>query len=134
MNLAALQAEHFRDVIEPHAVGVAVDEEHRRFGGLELVGAEVVRFRSRRDDVLDEIREVVRRRAQFLVLGFDGRAFEGFRREFRESVGRFLDPAVAAERGRNADDLAHFFRMADRTLHRDAAAHAVADEVRASGS
>ena len=82
MNLAALQAEHFRDVLEPHAVGIAVDEKHRRLGGLELVGAEVVRFRSRREDVLDEIREFVRRRAQFLVFGFDGRAFECFRREF----------------------------------------------------
>ena len=88
-------------------------------------------LRSRRDDVLDEIREFVRRRAQFLVLGFDGRAFERFRSEVRECVERFLDPAVVAEHGRNADDLAHFFRMADRTLHRDAAAQAVADDVRA---
>jgi hypothetical protein len=83
---------------------------------------------------LDELRKVVRRRAQLLVLGFDGRAFEGFRREFRERVERFLDHAVAAERGRNDDHLSHFVRMADRTLHRHAAAHAVADEVRASGS
>ena len=35
---------HFRDVLEPDAVGVAVDEEHRRRGGLELVGAEVERL------------------------------------------------------------------------------------------
>ena len=31
----------------------------------------------------------------------------------------------------DADNLSHFFRMADRTLHRDPAAHAVTDEVRA---
>ncbi len=36
-----------------------------------------------------------------------------------------------AEHGRNADNLTHFFRMADRTLHRAAAAHAVTDAVRA---
>ncbi len=84
-------------MIEPHAVGVAVDEEHRRFGGLELVGAEVVRLQIDRDDALDEVREFVRRRAQPLVVGFDGRAFEGFGREFRECVQPFLDPAVLAE-------------------------------------
>ena len=101
MDLAALQAEHFRDVLEPHAVGVAVDEEHRRFGGLELVGAEVERFQSHRDHALDEVRELVRRRAQFLVLDFDGRAFERFGREFRDRVEPFLDEAVVAEPGRN---------------------------------
>jgi hypothetical protein len=35
-----------------------VDEEHRRFGGFEFVGAEVVRFQSRRFDVIDKIREL----------------------------------------------------------------------------
>ena len=33
-----LKAEHFRDVLEPNAVGIAVDEKHRRLCGLELVG------------------------------------------------------------------------------------------------
>ena len=88
-------------------------------------------FKCHRDDALDEIREFVWRRAQCLVFGFDGRAFECFRRELRERVECFLHQAVVAEHGRNADDLSHFFRMADRTLHRDAAAHAVTDEVRA---
>ena len=60
VDLAALQAKHFRDVLEPHAIRVAVDEEHRRFGGLKLVGAEVVPFRSCGEDPLDEIRKVVR--------------------------------------------------------------------------
>ena len=85
-NLAALQAEHFGDVVEPYAVCIAMDEKHRRLGGLELIGTEVVRFGFRREEVLDEIREFVRRRAQLLVFGFDGRAFECFRREFRDSV------------------------------------------------
>ena len=53
---------------------------------------------------------------------------------FGISVERFLDHAVAAERGRNDDHLPHLVRMADRTLHRHAAAHAVADEVRLAGS
>ena len=79
---------------------------------------------------LTKLRKVVRRRAQLLVLGFNGRAFEDVRREFRDSFERFLDHAVAAERGRNDDRLSHFVRMADRTLHRHASAHAVADEVR----
>ena len=131
MDLAALQAEHFRDVIEPHAVGIAVDEKHRRLGGLELVGAEVVRLQIDRDDALDEVREFVRRRAEFFVVGFDGRAFERFGGELREYVQRFLDPAVLAEHGRNADDLAHLVRMADRAIHRHAAAQAVADDIRA---
>src|SRR5438105_1084701 len=130
VDLAALQAKHFRDVLEPHAISVAVDEKHRRLGGLKLVGAEVVPFRSRGEDPLDEIRKVVWSRAQLLVLGFDGRAFEGVRREFRESVERFLYHTVTAERGRNDDRLSHFVRMADRTLHRHGAAHAIADEVR----
>ena len=63
MDLAALQAVHFRDVIEPHAVGIAVDEKHRRFGSLEFIGAKVVWSQSRRFDVIDKIREFVRRRA-----------------------------------------------------------------------
>ena len=49
---------------------------------------------------------------------------------FGNASSRFLDHAVAAERGRNDDHLPHLVRMADRTLHRHAAAHAVADEVR----
>jgi hypothetical protein len=40
-----------------------------------LVGADVVPVRSRGDDPLNELRKVVRRRAQLLVFGFDGRAF-----------------------------------------------------------
>src|SRR6266404_546745 len=63
----------------------------------ELFGAEVMSFGSRGEDPLDELRKLVRRRAQLLVLDFDGRAFEGVRREFREQVERFLDHAVAAE-------------------------------------
>src|SRR5712691_1485906 len=98
---------------------------------MKNIGAEVVPFRSRGEDPLDEIRKVVRSRAQLLVLGFDGRAFEGVRREFRERVARFLDHAVTAEPGRNDDHLSHFVRMADRTLHCHGAAHAVTDEVRA---
>ena len=48
-------------------------------------------FEIDREDALDEVREFVRRRAELFVLGFDGRAFEGFRREFRERVEPFLD-------------------------------------------
>jgi hypothetical protein len=80
--------------------------------------------------VLDEVREFVRFRTQFLILGFDGRSFEGFRREFGECVSTFLDPAVATDHGRNADNLSRLFRMADRTLHRDSAAEAVTDDIR----
>jgi hypothetical protein len=32
--------------MDSNAVGIAVDEKHRRFDGLELVGAEVERFHS----------------------------------------------------------------------------------------
>ena len=46
------------------------------------------------------------------------------------SFASLTQPSLA-ERGRNADDLTHFFRMADRTLHRHAAAQAVTDDVRA---
>src|SRR5437660_1440976 len=130
VDLAALQAEHLRDMFEPYAIGVAVDEEHRRRGGLELVSAEVVPTRSRGKEPLDELRKVVRGRAQLLVFDFDGGAFEGIRREFREQVERFLDHAVSSEHRRNDDHLSHFVRMADRTLHRYGAAHAVADEIR----
>src|SRR5207302_8670454 len=130
VDLAAPQAEHLRDMFEPYAIGVAVDEEHRRRGGLELVSAEVVPTRSRGKEPLDEIRKVVRSRAQLLVFDFDGGAFEGIRREFREHVERFLDHAVTAKRGRYDDHLSYFVRMADRTVHRHAAAHAIADEVR----
>ena len=99
MNLAALQAEHFRDVLEPYAVGVAVDEEHGRFGGPEFVGAEVERCRSHRFDVNYKIGEFVGRRAQFLVFDFDGRVFERFGRQLRERVEPFLDQAILAEPG-----------------------------------
>ena len=57
-DLPALQPEHLRDVREAHAVGVAVDEEHRRFRGAELVGAEVVRFEVHRDRAPDELRNL----------------------------------------------------------------------------
>jgi hypothetical protein len=73
-------------LIEPDAVGVAVAEEHRHFGGLELLGPEIVRFRLGRDDAFDEIRKFLGRRAQFLVLGFDGVVFECSRRELRERI------------------------------------------------
>ena len=63
MDLAALQPEHFRDLIEQYTVGVAEDEKHRRFGGFEFVGAEVVWSQSHRFDVIEKIREFVRRRA-----------------------------------------------------------------------
>ena len=72
MNFVALQAEHFLDVLEPHAIRISVDKEHRRLSGLELVRAEVVRLQIDRDDPLDEIREFVGRRTQLLVFGFDG--------------------------------------------------------------
>lgn len=122
VDLAALQAKRFRDVIEPHAVGIAVNEKHRRFGGLELVGAEVVRLQIDRDDALDEARKFVRRRAESFVVGFDRRAFECFGGEVRECVQPFFCPTVLAEHGRNADDLAHLVRMADRAIQRHAAA------------
>jgi hypothetical protein len=66
------KTEHFRDVLQPYAVGIAVDEKHRRSAGLELVGTEIVRFQIHRDDALDKTREFVWRRAQFLVFGFEG--------------------------------------------------------------
>ena len=43
----------------------------------------------------------------------------------------FFDPAVVAEHCRNADDLAHLVRMADRAIQSHAAAQAVTDDVRA---
>lgn len=124
------QAIHFCDVLEPDAVGVAVDEEHGRGGGLQLVGVEVLPFGSHGERTLDELRKLVRRRAQLLELGFDGRAFEIIRRDLRDALRRFLDHAVQAERGRNDDDPPHLVGMADRTPHRHASAHAVAEEVR----
>jgi hypothetical protein len=83
VNLATFQAKHFRNMFESHAISVAVDEKHRRLGGLELIGTEVVRFRFRREEVLDEIRKFVGRRTQLFVFDFNGRAFEVLRREFR---------------------------------------------------
>ena len=85
VDLATLKAKHLRDVREPYAVSVAVDEKHGRRGGLELVGSEVVPFRGRGGESLDELRKVVRSRTQLLVLDFDGRAFEIVRREIRDS-------------------------------------------------
>jgi len=122
VDLAALQAKRFRDVIEPHAVCIAVDEKHRRLGGLELVGAEIVRLQIDREDALDEVREFVGRRAKSFVVGFDGRAFERFGGEVRECVQRLFGPAILAEHGRNTDDLAHLVRMADRAIQRNTAA------------
>src|SRR5262245_3722367 len=104
MNLATLEAVHLRDVLKPYAISVAVDEEHRRRGSLELIGADVVPFRSRGEEPLDEVRKLVWSRAQLLVFGFDGRAFEVVRREFRDRVERFLDHAVTAEIGRNRSE------------------------------
>jgi hypothetical protein len=108
-----------------------VDEEHRRSARLEFVGAEIVRFEIHRDDTFDKSPELVWRRAQFLVVGFDRPAFECFGRELGVRVEHFLDPAVVAEHSRSAHDLAHLFPMANRTLQCDAAAHAVPDEIRA---
>ena len=49
------------------------------------------------------------------------------------SLGIASAPSLTQPSWRNTaettDNLAHFFRMADRTLHRDAAAHAVTDQV-----
>lgn len=44
---------------EPHAVSVAVDEKLGSRGGLKLVGSEVLLFRGRGDDSLDEVRRNV---------------------------------------------------------------------------
>lgn len=129
MDLAALQGKRFRDVIEPHAVGIAVDEKHRRLSGLELVGAKVVRPQIDREDALDEVREFVGRRAKSFVVGFDERAFERFGGEVGECVQPFFCPAILAEHDRNTDDLAHLVRMADRAIQRDTAAEAVADDI-----
>src|SRR5258708_8483234 len=70
VDLAALQAEHLRDMFEPYDIAVTVDEEHRCRGGLELVSAEVVPTRSRGKERLDDLRKVVRGRAQLLVFYF----------------------------------------------------------------
>src|SRR5436190_13538329 len=113
MDLATLKAKRFGDVIEPHAVGIAVDEKYGRFGGLELVGSEVVRLQIDREDALDEVREFVGRRAERFVVGFERRAFERFGGQERECVQPFFGPAVLAEYSRNTDDLAHLVRMAD---------------------
>ena len=99
MQVATLEPVHFRDVLKPHAIGIAVDEKHRRFRRFEPIGAEVVRSRSHRFDVIYKIGEFVRRRAQFLVVDFDGRAFEQFGRQLRERVEPFLDEAILAEPG-----------------------------------
>ena len=37
--------------------------------------------------------------------------------------------SVVAEEGRNADKLPHLLRMADGDLHRDAATHAVTEQI-----
>ena len=94
----AFQAEHLRDVVKSDAIGIAVDEEHRRFRGLECFRAKVARLEVDRNHALDEVREFVRRRANSLVVGFDGRTLEGFGRHLREYVEGFLalpDPAPA---------------------------------------
>jgi len=57
VQISAFEAVHFSDVVEPHAVGIAVYEEHRRFGGSELFGAEVVWFHGRRFEVVEKIGE-----------------------------------------------------------------------------
>src|ERR1700761_1527065 len=102
-----------------------MNEKHRRGSGLQPVRSKIVSFRSRGDDSLDESRKVVRGWAQPFVLGLYGRAFEIVGGELRDSIARFRDHAVAAKRGRNDDGLSHVVRMANRTLHRDSAAHAV---------
>ena len=99
VQIAPLEAIHFRDVVESHAVSVAVDEEERSFGGLEFVGAEIVRPHGRRFDVIEKIQEAAGHRIKFLPFGFGGRAFENLRRKIGPRVVRFLDPSFAADRG-----------------------------------
>ena len=84
MNLIALEAKHFSDVVQSDAVGIAVYEKKWRLGGLESVGPEIVWLQLNRNDALDEVRELVGRRTELLVFGLDGRAFEGVGRQFRE--------------------------------------------------
>jgi hypothetical protein len=48
-------------------------DKHGRRGGFTLVGSEVVPFRGRGEDALDEARKGIRRRAQLLARGFNGR-------------------------------------------------------------
>jgi hypothetical protein len=49
--------------------------------------------------------------------------------QLQKNVERFLDPAVVAENRRNTDNFAYFFTMANGDLHRDAAAHAVTEQI-----
>jgi len=42
MNLIAFEAKHFSNVVQSDAVGIAMYEEKRGLGGLELSGAEIV--------------------------------------------------------------------------------------------
>ena len=129
MDLIALKAEHFSDVVQSDAVGIAVYEKKRGLGGLEFIGSEIVWLQIHHDDALNEVRKLVGSGTEFFVFGLDGRAFEGVGRQFRKRVERFFDQAVEAEYGRNTDNFAHFFRMADGDLHRDAAAHAVTEHI-----
>ena len=87
---AAFEAVHFGDVIDPDAVGVAVDEEERSFGRLEIVGTEIVWPHRRCFDVIEEIGETALHRIKFLPFGFGGRAFEHLR--VRSSATRRSPP------------------------------------------
>ena len=78
-------------MFESHAISVAVDENIAS-GGLELIGTEVVRFRFRRKEVLDEIRKFVGRRLAFCIR-LHRASLEVFRREFRYRIDRFTPPS-----------------------------------------
>src|SRR5574341_1955763 len=108
-----------------------MDEEHRCSGRLKPIGTQVVLpFRKAGDHALDKLRKLIRSWAQSFVLGFNRRAFEGFRREFRYSLEPFRDHAVTAECGRNDNNPSHLVWMSKSDLHCYAAAHAVSDKVR----
>jgi hypothetical protein len=69
-DCAALEAVHFRDVVEPHTVGVSVDEKEWSFGRLEFVSTKVVRSHGRDFDVVKEIREAARHGIKFHPVRF----------------------------------------------------------------
>src|SRR5262249_24063033 len=129
MRPAAFQPEHFGDVFKPHAVGITVDEKDRGFRGFEFLGAEVEWLDSYLYEALHEPVELVRCRAQSLVLGLDGRTFERFRLQLGERFNGFFDETIGAERERNADNFPDFVRVANSKLHGNASTHAVAQHI-----
>src|SRR4051794_36775375 len=96
---AALEAIHFGDVIEPYAVRIAVDEEHRSLSRFEFICTKVVGPQGRRFDVVKEIGESVGVRIEFFPLDLGGGSFYHFHVEIRPKVVRFLDPSIAAQWG-----------------------------------